>query len=67
MLAGTKEVWEFLSSWSELYSSEENGSILKAMGHQLDAARTNVRRFANDVTQVARPRFVSFHGMPSAT
>ncbi len=50
--AGTKDVWEFLSAWSEVYGTEENTSLLKAMGHSLDAARTNVRRFAGDVGKV---------------
>ena len=45
-------MWEFLSAWSEVYGTEENTSILKAMGHSLDAARTNVRRFAGDVGKV---------------
>lgn len=51
-VAGTKDVWEFLSAWSEVYGTEENTSLLKAMGHSLDAARTNVRRFAGDVGKV---------------
>ena len=45
-------MWEFLSAWSEVYGTEENTSLLKAMGHSLDAARTNVRRFAGDVGKV---------------
>ena len=54
--AGTKDVWEFLSAWSEVYGTEENTSLLKAMGHSLDAARTNVRRFAGDVGKVCGAR-----------
>jgi hypothetical protein len=49
-------VWEFLSAWSEVYGTTENTSLLKAMGHSLDAARTNVRRFAGDVGKVRGAR-----------
>ena len=45
-------MFEFLSSWSEQYGAEDSTSLLKAMSHQLEAATTNVRRFAGDVAQV---------------
>ena len=71
--AGTKDVWEFLSAWSEVYGTEENTSLLKAMGHSLDAARTNVRRFAGDVGKVRRAQCgldragpLPFHQRPCA-
>lgn len=46
-------MWEFLSSWSELYGNDEGGSLLSVMTNQLDAAATNMKRFAGDVAQVA--------------
>ena len=48
-------MWEFLSNWSELYGNDEGGSLLSAMSNQLDAAATNMKRFAGDVAQVGRP------------
>lgn len=45
--AGTREVWQFLSPWSDMYDLDDDGSsFLRAVGTQLGTAKFNVQRFA---------------------
>mmetsp|Transcript_13710 Transcript_13710/g.41406 ORF Transcript_13710/g.41406 Transcript_13710/m.41406 type:complete len:1265 (+) Transcript_13710:304-4098(+) len=48
-LCRTKEVWQFLSPWSDMYDLDESGSFLRAVGTQLGTAKFNVQRFAGDI------------------
>lgn len=48
-LAGTSEVWQFLSPWSDMYDLEDDGSFLRTVGTGLGTAKFNVKRFAGDI------------------
>ncbi len=67
--AGTKEVWQFLSPWSDMYDLEEDGSFLRAVGTQLGTAKFNVKRFAGDIASelevmIAQRKYKDGPGLP---
>ena len=52
-LAGTKEVWQFLSPWSDMYELDDEGSFLHAVGAQL--VLPTLSPCPQNVTQVQLP------------
>ena len=42
--AGCKEVWEFLSAWSELYGLSSEGGFLRSVSAKIQGANTSMRR-----------------------
>ncbi len=42
--AGCKEVWEFLSAWSELYGLSTEGGFLRSVSAKIQGANTSMRR-----------------------
>ena len=55
-LAGTSEVWQFLSPWSDMYDLEDDGSFLRTVGTGLGTAKFNVKRFAGDIANELEAR-----------
>lgn len=44
-MAGCKEVWEFLSRWSELYGLTTDGGFLRSVSAKIQGANTTMRRW----------------------
>ena len=42
--AACREVWEFLSAWSELYGITADAGFLRAVGAKIQGANNSVRR-----------------------
>ena len=43
--AACREVWEFLSAWSELYGITADAGFLRAMSQKIQGANHSVRRY----------------------
>ncbi|KAK9807024.1 hypothetical protein WJX72_010915 [[Myrmecia] bisecta] len=48
-LAGAKEVWEFLSAWSEYYGQDSDSGFFKVLGDRVATANYNMRRAVGDM------------------
>ncbi|CAL8462775.1 g2308 [Coccomyxa elongata] len=50
-VAGCKEVWEFLSAWSELYGLSTEGGFLRSVSAKIQGANTSMRRAVGDMVE----------------
>jgi hypothetical protein len=64
--AGTSEVWQFLSPWSDMYDLEDDGSFLRAVGTGLGTAKFNVKRFAGDIANEIEAGHLACPWLPSS-
>ena len=58
--AACREVWEFLSAWSELYGITADAGFLRAMSQKIQGANHSVRRYAADATHLSDSRQSSY-------